>query len=216
MADSTQSFQDKDTKAPNIFESANEKIEAVLHTERTLNNHKETHGMPNGIDENTPLSDVKAPNMFERAKEEIEALVETIHQKIESQTNEKRNQSSKAGSNQEKLDSLTEKEVKAPTLIERAMEEIEALIHHEKSPPHHHKETPGRSDDINENTPINEVKAPNVFQRAKEEVEALVETIHPKKEPTKFTSSSKKEGGFWSSIARILEKVCSPLATKRD
>lgn len=110
----------------------------------------------------------------------------------------------------------TEKEAKAPALIERAMEEIEALIHHEKSPPHHHKETHGRSDDINENTPINEVKAPNVFQRAKEEVEALVETIHPKKESTNFTSSYGKEGGFWSSIGRFLEKVCCPLAPKRD
>lgn len=110
----------------------------------------------------------------------------------------------------------TEKEAKAPALIERAMEEIEALIHHEKSPSHHHKETHGRSDDINENTPINEVKAPNVFQRAKEEVEALVETIHPKKESTNLTSSSGKEGGFWSSIGRFLEKACCPLAPKGD
>lgn len=54
------------------------------------NHHKETHGMRNDIDDNTPLSDVKAPNMFERAKEEIEAFVQTIHPKKESQAHQKR------------------------------------------------------------------------------------------------------------------------------
>lgn len=74
-----------------------------------------------------------------------------------------------------------EKDVKAPNIIERGKEEIEAIIHTEKSP-QHHKETHGRSDDIDENTPIDEVKGPNVFERVKEEIEALVEAIHPKKE----------------------------------
>ncbi|XP_057978488.1 uncharacterized protein LOC131164942 isoform X2 [Malania oleifera] len=73
-------------------------------------------------------------------------------------------------------------DVKAPNIIERAKEEIDAMIHSEKSP-HHHKETHGRSEDIDEDTPVDEVKGPNIFERAKEEIEAIVQAIHPKKEP---------------------------------
>lgn len=76
---------------------------------------------------------------------------------------------------------MEENDVKAPNVIERAKEEIEAVFLHDKTP-HHHKETHGRNDDIDENTPIDQVKAPNVFQRAKEEVEAIVGAILPKKE----------------------------------
>ncbi|KAM3232944.1 hypothetical protein P3S67_009979 [Capsicum chacoense] len=72
------------------------------------------------------------------------------------------------------------KDVKAPNLIERAKEEIQAIIHHDKKP-HHHKETHGTSNDLGESTPVDEVKAPNVFERVKEEIEAVVESIHPKK-----------------------------------
>ncbi|XP_057978487.1 uncharacterized protein LOC131164942 isoform X1 [Malania oleifera] len=79
-------------------------------------------------------------------------------------------------------DSPAEKDVKAPNIIERAKEEIDAMIHSEKSP-HHHKETHGRSEDIDEDTPVDEVKGPNIFERAKEEIEAIVQAIHPKKEP---------------------------------
>ncbi|PPS01579.1 hypothetical protein GOBAR_AA19079 [Gossypium barbadense] len=75
----------------------------------------------------------------------------------------------------------SEKDVKAPNIIERGKEEIEALFHHDKKP-HHHKETHGRSDDIDENTAVDDVKGPNVFERVKEEVEAIVGAIHPKKE----------------------------------
>lgn len=46
-------------------------------------NHKETHGLRDDIDEETPITDVKAPNVFQRAKEEIEAIVEAIHSKKE-------------------------------------------------------------------------------------------------------------------------------------
>ncbi|XVF25157.1 hypothetical protein REPUB_Repub13aG0189300 [Reevesia pubescens] len=77
--------------------------------------------------------------------------------------------------------SLSDKDVKAPNIIERAKEEIEAIIHTDKSP-HHHKETHGRSNDIDEDTPVDDVKGPNVFERVKEEVEAIVGAIHPKKE----------------------------------
>ncbi|KAK5792527.1 hypothetical protein PVK06_033642 [Gossypium arboreum] len=76
---------------------------------------------------------------------------------------------------------MEEKDVKAPNIIERGKEEIEALFHHDKKP-HHHKETHGRSDDIDENTAVDDVKGPNVFERVKEEVEAIVGAIHPKKE----------------------------------
>ncbi|KAJ1420326.1 putative plant/F1L3-4 protein [Sesbania bispinosa] len=86
-------------------------------------------------------------------------------------------------------DSLSENDVKAPNLLERAKEEIEAVFHHNS--PHHHKETHGRSDDIDEGTPVNEIKAPNMFERVKEEIEAVVEAIHPKKESDTHDSPSK-------------------------
>ncbi|EOY27144.1 hypothetical protein QUC31_012369 [Theobroma cacao] len=78
-------------------------------------------------------------------------------------------------------DHRSEKDVKAPNIIERAKEEIGAIIHTDKKP-HHHKETHGRNDDIDEDTPVHDVKGPNVFERVKEEVEAIVGAIHPKKE----------------------------------
>lgn len=68
-----------------------------------------------------------------------------------------------------------------PNQNERVEEEIGADLRREKSPHRHHKETHGRSDDIDDNTPISEVKGPNIFERAKEEIEALVHSIHPKK-----------------------------------
>uniref|UniRef100_A0A6M2ECA0 Uncharacterized protein n=1 Tax=Populus davidiana TaxID=266767 RepID=A0A6M2ECA0_9ROSI len=81
-----------------------------------------------------------------------------------------------------------EKDVKAPNVIERAKEEIEAIVHGGKSP-RHYEETHGRSDDIDEDTPIDEVKGPSVFERVKEEIEALVGAIHPKKEKSDVSSS---------------------------
>lgn len=111
---------------------------------------------------------------------------------------------------------LLEKNRKSPNLIERAKEDIEALLHKKKPAHHHHKETHGTSDDIDENTPISEVKGPNVFERAKEEVEALVQAIHPKKDSGSDISSSKKEGGFKMSIGKKLEKMCSPKSQNKD
>ncbi|KAI3979322.1 hypothetical protein MKX01_020530 [Papaver californicum] len=107
-------------------------------------------------------------------------------------------------------------EVKAPNLMERAKEEITAISHTDRSPKHD-KETHGTSDDIDENTKPEEIKGPSVFQRAKEEIEALVEAIHPKKESSSSSSDdhSKKDGsGFFASIGRNLEKVCSPKGKK--
>lgn len=66
--------------------------------------------------------------------------------------------------------------VKAPSLLEKVKEEVEAIFHQEKSPHHHHKETHGKSDNIDENTPIDEVKGPSILERAKEEIEALVQS----------------------------------------
>ncbi|KAF9680446.1 hypothetical protein SADUNF_Sadunf06G0122000 [Salix dunnii] len=105
---------------------------------------------------------------------------------------------------------------KAPNLIERLKEEIEAIIHHGK-PPVHHKETHGRNDNIDASTPIDQVKGPSVFQRAKEEIEALVQTIRCKKESSNFVSSPKKDGGLGACIGKGLEKVCFPnWGSKRD
>lgn len=74
-------------------------------------------------------------------------------------------------------------------MIEISKEEIEAIVHGGKSP-RHYKETHGRSDDIDEDTPIDEVKGPSVFERIKEEIEALVGAIHPKKKDKSDVSSS--------------------------
>ncbi|KAK1264645.1 hypothetical protein QJS04_geneDACA017873 [Acorus gramineus] len=82
-----------------------------------------------------------------------------------------------------------DKDVKAPNLLERAKEEIEAIAHSGK--PHHHKETHGRSDDIDESTSIDEVRGPGVFERAKEEIEAVIQTILPKKEHESDLSNEK-------------------------
>uniref|UniRef100_A0A5B7B739 Uncharacterized protein n=1 Tax=Davidia involucrata TaxID=16924 RepID=A0A5B7B739_DAVIN len=219
--DPSNSLSEKDVQAPNVFERTKEEIEAILHTEKSHHHHKETHGLRDDIDENTPINDVKAPNVFQRAKEEIEALVQTIHPKKEPKShalpsnNEIRDHSVTEELRQEKSDSHPEKEVKSPNLIKRAKEEIEAIMykdHHH----HHHKETHGMSNDIDENTPINEVKGPNVFQRAKEEIQALVQTIHPKKESDNVVSSPKKGSGFRACIGRGLEKVCSPRGDKGD
>lgn len=74
---------------------------------------------------------------------------------------------------------MAEENVKAPNLIERGKEEIEAMKSTHKHS--HDKETHGTSDDIDEDTKIEEVKGPGFFQRLKEEVEAIVGAILPKK-----------------------------------
>ncbi|XP_057766332.1 uncharacterized protein LOC130986810 isoform X1 [Salvia miltiorrhiza] len=79
----------KHVKAPNVFERAKEEFEAVVHNGKHRHeHHKETHGLRDDIDSNTPISDVKAPNVFERAKEEFEAIVEAIHPKKESKSHD--------------------------------------------------------------------------------------------------------------------------------
>ncbi|XP_071691098.1 uncharacterized protein [Rutidosis leptorrhynchoides] len=80
----------------------------------------------------------------------------------------------------ESTKSHSEKEVKAPNLIERGKEEIDAMLHTKKSASHD-KETHGTSNDIDEDTPVDEVKGPGILERAKEEVEAVVEAVLPKK-----------------------------------
>ncbi|VVB16258.1 unnamed protein product [Arabis nemorensis] len=175
---------------------------------------KKIHG---DIDE----SKVKAPNMFERAKEEFEAVIGAIHQ----------HKSSRDGF--DKMEFKSEKPEdgkKKPNMIRKAKEEIKSLFQHKEKPHrhhfHHHKETHGRSEDINENTPVEEVKAPNVYERAKEEIEAVIETIHPKKKEigdgsdspkhsdspkrSRSVSPEKERAGFGCSIGKGLEKICSP------
>ncbi|KAK7329006.1 hypothetical protein VNO77_23150 [Canavalia gladiata] len=52
----------------------------------SCHHNKETHGLHNGINENTSLDDVKAPNLFERAKEELKPLVHVFHEKNKAST----------------------------------------------------------------------------------------------------------------------------------
>ncbi|XP_010451687.1 PREDICTED: DEAD-box ATP-dependent RNA helicase 42 isoform X2 [Camelina sativa] len=158
------------------------------------------------IDENK----VKAPNMFERAKEEFDAVIGSL-QKRKSFKDES-----------DKVKSEKPDGKKKPNMMKKAKDELKSLFQKEKPHRHHHhhKETHGRSDDINENTPVDEVKAPNVFERAKEEIEAVIDTIHPKKKneaegsdspkSPRSVSPEKERAGLGCSIGKGLEKICSP------
>ncbi|KAF8034137.1 hypothetical protein BT93_C0419 [Corymbia citriodora subsp. variegata] len=76
---------ENDGKGPNFIEKAKQEIEGIMHFKKSPHHHgKETHGLNEDIDENTPIDEVKAPNVFERAKEEIDAIVQAIHPKKES------------------------------------------------------------------------------------------------------------------------------------
>ncbi|XP_019192502.1 PREDICTED: uncharacterized protein LOC109186805 [Ipomoea nil] len=77
---------EKDAKGPSWIEKSKKEMEDLVNkikSPRSHHHHKETHGMSDDIDENTPVSHVKGPNVFSRAKEEIEAIVEAIHPKKE-------------------------------------------------------------------------------------------------------------------------------------
>ena len=103
-------------KAPNLFERAKEEFEAIIHKDKT--HHKETHGMSNDIDEDTPIDKVKGPSVFERAKEEFEAIIhkdKTHHKETHGMSSD--------------IDEDTPiDKVKGPSVFERAKEEIEALV----------------------------------------------------------------------------------------
>ncbi|XP_057467256.1 uncharacterized protein LOC130756705 [Actinidia eriantha] len=207
-------ISDKDVKAPNILERSKEKIEAVvhsMHTKKSQHHHKESHGIRDDIDENTPISYVKAPNVFERVHEEIEALV---HPKKEAKSHDvhtKKSQHHHKESHgiRDNIDENTPiSDVKAPNVFERVHEEIEALVQtihpkkeakshdvHTKKSQHHHKESHGIHNDIDENTLISDVKAPNVFERVHEEIEAVVQTIHPKKEAKSHANETETRNG---------------------
>lgn len=66
----------------------------------------------------------------------------------------------------------------------------------------HDWETHGKSNDIDESTPINKVKGPNVFERAKEEIEALVEALHPKRSP-EHEHHERNYGNFRSTLRQF-------------
>ncbi|CAN8248369.1 unnamed protein product [Cochlearia groenlandica] len=165
-------------------------------------------------------SKVKAPNMFERAKEEFDAVIGAIHQHKSS-----RDDSDKTEFKSEK----PEDGKKKPNMMKKAKDELKSLFQSkEKLHRHHdhHKETHGKSDDINENTPVEEVKAPNVFERVNEEIEAVIDTIHHKKDKEtdgspdspkapRPVSPEKERAGFGCSLGKVLEKICSPWGDKK-
>ncbi|CAL0320287.1 unnamed protein product [Lupinus luteus] len=184
MAESTNSLPDKDERSLNMPERAIEEIECIVHSQKCPPHlNRETHGLHNGIDENTPLDEVKGPNLFERAKEEFEAIAQVFHHKKEASTHDTSGNQMAESKHEEQIpSSLSDKNEKEENIFVRAKKEIKAIIHHDKSQHHHHKETHGTSDIIDENTPANEVKGPNVLERVKEEFEAVFQAIHPKKE----------------------------------
>ncbi|KAK9048406.1 hypothetical protein SSX86_032631 [Deinandra increscens subsp. villosa] len=141
---------------------------------------RETHGLREDIDVNTPTRDVKGPKVFERVKEEFEAIAEAIHQRKEdksqgSPSSVKRDDATFTGSKHVKPSS--------PGADRRGS-------------PSHHKETHGRGEDIDADIPINEFKGPNIFHRAKEEFEAIVDNIHSKKESDRDAASPKKHSSL--------------------
>lgn len=133
---------DKTVQKPNPVERAGEEIEvAVLHTEKSSHDRKETHGMRDDIDERTPIDEVKAPTVFERAKEEIEALVQTMHPKKQSQLHvstrntemlrieKSPHHHKETHGMRDDIDEYTPmSNVHAPNVFERAKEEIQALV----------------------------------------------------------------------------------------
>ncbi|KAI3772795.1 hypothetical protein L6452_03989 [Arctium lappa] len=185
-----------------------EETEALLHTEKRSTHNKETHGLRDDIDVNTPLSDIKGPNVFERVKEEFEAIVESIHQRKEDKNQDSpssvgRDDATFTGSKYEKQSSLAEDHKSGPSKIKQ--DKVESP---KKKPSFiHHKETHGKGEDIDVDTPISEFKGPSIFHRAKEEIEAIVDTIQSKKESEPDTPSPKKEGGFRATIGKKLHTI---------
>ncbi|KAL1805236.1 uncharacterized protein LOC108192721 [Daucus carota subsp. sativus] len=200
---STSSFSGKDSVG------SREQREVKDRKKSPYKHHRETHGMSDDFDENTPIGDFKGPNVFERAKEEFEAFIDTIHPKKES--------SGLASGGKNNV---------TPPKVEVRKEHKEGA-ERMKSPHKHRRETHGRSDDFDANTPIDDFKGPNVFERAKEEFEALIDTIHHKKEsggpvlsPDKRSDvSPKKKSDIYDCLGPLgkgLEKVCSPGSHKKD
>ncbi|KAL5098278.1 hypothetical protein RYX36_002605 [Vicia faba] len=77
---------DLKAKEGNIFMKAKAETKSVIHHfDKSKQHHhdKETHGMNDDIDENTPINEVKGPNVFERVKEEFEAVLQAINPKKE-------------------------------------------------------------------------------------------------------------------------------------
>ncbi|KAF7806740.1 DEAD-box ATP-dependent RNA helicase [Senna tora] len=73
---------ENNAKKPNILVKAKEEIESIIHHVKSPHHHhKETHGLRDDIDENTPTDEVKAPNVFERVIEEFEAAFEAMNAK---------------------------------------------------------------------------------------------------------------------------------------
>lgn len=168
---------DNDVKTPKINEDTH---------------NKETHGLRDDIDANTPISDIKGPNVFERVKEEFEAIADSIHRK---------DKNPDSPSSIERGDTIF---THTPTKLK-----IQNLRIQTERSPHHHKETHGR-EEIDVNTPISEFKGPSIFHRAKEEIEAIVDTMNTKKD----TASPKKEGGFRATINKL--KIDNMKETNKD
>ncbi|CAI9297502.1 unnamed protein product [Lactuca saligna] len=164
--------------------------EPLVQTEKHQTQNKETHGLRDDIDANTPVSDVKGPNAFERLKEEIEAIAESIHQ-----GRDKHQDSPSSIQRGDTTFTGTPSKLKIENL------QVQAGTHKEKSP--HHKETHGRGEEIDVNTPISEFKGPSIFHRAKEEIEAIVDTMNTKKESEREAASPKKEGSFQVKLSKV-------------
>ncbi|KAI3782786.1 hypothetical protein L2E82_12842 [Cichorium intybus] len=167
-----------------------EETEPLVHTEKHQSLNKETHGLRDDIDANTPISDVKGPNVFERVKEEFEAIAVSIHPS--------RDKNQDSPSSIERGDTTF---TGTPSKLKIQNLRVQTETRKEKSP--HHKETHGRGEEIDVNTPISEFKGPSIFHRAKEEIEAIVDTINTKKETERNTASPKKESGLKSKISKL-------------
>ncbi|XP_038878081.1 uncharacterized protein LOC120070259 [Benincasa hispida] len=201
-----------EVRAPNVFERVKEEIEALV---QTIHPKDETAAAESKEEKTKSQSDstVIAAKVLGRAKDEIEKILHI------NKTKETHGQRDDIG------EDTPLNEVKAPNLLERAVEEYEAFmqtIHSKKESQTFDKRDENAASvqteampiseiSSNEKMPINEVKGPNIFERAKDEMEALVHTIRPQEE----TDSQAREG-FLSKLGKCLEIICSPSKKKDD
>ncbi|KAI3694416.1 hypothetical protein L1987_77381 [Smallanthus sonchifolius] len=131
---------DKGPEAPNACKKGKEETETLVHNEKYRPLRiRETHGLRDDIDVDTPKRDVKGPKVFERVKEEFEAIVEAIHQRKEDKSHD------------------SPSSIKRDDAIFKETKKKNSHAEHRGSPSYR-GETHGRGEDIDPDTPIGEFK----------------------------------------------------------
>ncbi|KAM7260026.1 hypothetical protein ACFE04_015767 [Oxalis oulophora] len=117
-------------KAPNVFDRAEEEIEAIVQTIHHKNGTRDQLKMTSELDSTKKEKDAKASNLFERVKEEFEAIVHHHDDK-----SPHRHDKETHGQSEDIDEKTAIDDVRGPNVFERVKEEVEALveaIHHKK------------------------------------------------------------------------------------